>query len=456
MFGLDINNFRSLIDQKFTFERVNVLVGENSSGKSSLMKFILLLSRSMKLNTSNFRYSNELGKYKDFIHMQKDELTISFAFNFFKEYTSFFLESVPDKNTDWSEIRNELKNLPETFHNIKIEFTFDKDIQKSNLITSSIENPYFGKVILQRIKTEDNSVIRENNSYLKFNSSILNKSLEIESVRFEQYGFLSMILGSDLKENFLKNKDFGEKYFYHLAYLLIVQNYIRDLLSKVSYINPIASTPERIYEENEKQGIIYRVKSIKDVVNILSDETLEKPKRNLLLQKLNESLQKFGILHEVNAISSPFGAKELRVKVNKDSIWTNIKDVGYGSSLQIPILFQAIIGEMFGGEIILIEQPEVHIHPYLQSKFIETLLGLGNKNNYIIETHSADIIRKLQVLVKNNDNDVKSDDINIYYFKKPFNKSEISKHSINIHGKLEPKFPSGFYDSSINLVKELF
>lgn len=126
-------------------------------------------------------------------------------------------------------------------------------------------------------------------------------------------------------------------------------------------------------------------------------------------------------------------------------------------SLQIPIIFQAVLSEFYtrNGETLLIEQPEVHLHPNLQSKFIETLLSIGNKNRYFIETHSEHIIRKLQVLVKQKKFSLKPDDITIHYFKREPKQFKISSHRIEKDGRLNPQFPTGFFDTSYNLIKEL-
>ena len=107
------------------------------------------------------------------------------------------------------------------------------------------------------------------------------------------------------------------------------------------------------------------------------------------------------------------------------------------------------------GQTLLIEQPEVHLHPTLQAKFIETLLSIGSKNTYFIETHSEHIIRKLQVLIKNKQFDLKPEDITIHYFKREPLKFSITEHKILSDGKLVPSFPNGFFDTSYSLVKQL-
>ncbi len=171
---------------------------------------------------------------------------------------------------------------------------------------------------------------------------------------------------------------------------------------------------------------------------------------------MNKTIKEFGIAEEIEVIKDK-QLPVLALHVKTKDFWSNITDVGYGVSLQLPILLQAILSEHYTkrGETILIEQPEVHLHPTLQAKFIETLLSMGSKNNYFIETHSEHIIRKLQVLIKNKQYGLKPEDISIQYFKRDPKKFSVSSHSIDSDGKLNPSFPSGFFDTSYSLVKQL-
>lgn len=356
---------------------------------------------------------------------------------------------------EFQDVRTEILTLKGDDQVVKLSFSFDKNSSRTNSIKTRIENSYFGKVELIRKQSKEENIIVGEQCDLKFYSKKNDIEFNIKDVGYDQNGFFSLTSGSDARSKLEKLTE-NSSVFYDLAFLLISQNYTKLLLKEISYVNPIFSTPERSYDENDRQGKLYKVKDIKDVVNILSDSTLDLEVKNNLLTDLNIALRFYGILYEVKTSSSDFGPKELKVKLVENGIWSNIKDVGYGSSLQIPIIFQALLAEHSGGETIIIEQPEVHVHPLLQARLIETLLKFSKRNTYIIETHSVDLIRKLQVLVKNKSYSINSDDVNIYYFKKDINKTIVSNHEINSNGKLIPKFPAGFYDSSVNLVKELF
>jgi predicted ATPase len=178
--------------------------------------------------------------------------------------------------------------------------------------------------------------------------------------------------------------------------------------------------------------------------------------RSKFLEAFNKAFSQFGLAEEIDVKrSDEFGALILRVKIN--GLWSNIKDVGYGVSLQIPIISQSLLANQFGmAEIVLIEQPEVHLHPRLQAKFISTLLEVDDySSTYFIETHSEHIVRKLQSLVKNKPDKIKSEDISIHYFKRTQDKFEVTQHKINENYRLVPNLPKGFFDTSFEISKEL-
>ncbi len=84
MFEITINNFRSFRKQKFNFKRINILIGENSGGKSSLLKFLLSLKQTLDVEReSNLKLRGDftdLGNYEEVIFRKKVKLNIEFQF----------------------------------------------------------------------------------------------------------------------------------------------------------------------------------------------------------------------------------------------------------------------------------------------------------------------------------------------------------------------------------------
>ncbi|QHS56359.1 DUF3696 domain-containing protein [Mucilaginibacter sp. 14171R-50] len=460
MFNLKVNNFRSFLNQEFKFSRINILIGENSGGKSSLLKLLLALKQTLdNPSESNLKLSGDyvdLGNFQEVIYYKKKSKKITIEFDFKAEYNDFFIKEWLDVISRASnQIISNLK-LIQTYRNFsnQIRFEFDSRLDEHTSIKTTIKNTKIGKLEFIIKPATDGLSTKEVYADLKF--TFKKQSVLIENCTAYKEGFLT-IIDQDLKKKCIDNfgESDGRTIYFQLAYLLVTQNYIKKEFEKIEFVNPIGSSPKRFYFKEDKKNS-YKLIDIEKLINILSNSSHSKNNYNNALSLLNKTIKEFGIAEEVE-IAAEKNIPVLALNVKTKDYWSNITDVGYGVSLQLPILFQAILSENYSenGETLLIEQPEVHLHPNLQAKFIETLIGLGSKNSYFIETHSEHIIRKLQVLIKNKTFGLNPEDVTIHYFKRDSLQFAITSHSINDYGKLTPNLPSGFYDTSYNLVKEL-
>lgn len=486
MFKLRLNNYRGFLNQEFNFSRVNILIGENSAGKSSIFKFLLALKQSMRSPNNrdyNLTLSGEetdLGNYYETIYNHEIDRRLSFSFEFGKEYHNFFLKHTFPNFTD---IDEDEKNKIAENRNKVIQYligadsaptilTFEicSDLSSHNNIVFTASNNNIGNI---KFLFPQNENTAEQDIYLiggspkcevVFESKYYKQTLNIKDVEYEKQAFLTIVSGDTLRNKIQEHSKLDkaefERLFWHIGYLLIAQNYLQMLLRQIEYVNPLLhKVAERVYVESDRKKT-RQVKNIKDLIDFLDTSTTKKS----FEVKLTNFLKEFGIAESFMLKKEGF-TRELRVKVN--NLDNNIKDVGFGVSLQLPIFAQALVSEsttaiknngneIFTGETLLIEQPEVHLHPRLQAKFIETLLSIGNNNFYFIETHSEHIIRMLQVLVKTKKFGLKSEDVSIHYFKKEGQEMVKSNHSINPEtGKLIPNFPKGFYDVSYDLAFQL-
>ena len=460
MFNLNLNNFRSFKDQSFNFSKINILIGENSGGKSSLLKFLLALKQTVdNPQESNLKLIGDytdLGNYDEVIYNKVSDNLLSFKFSNNTTYPDFFLKTCNNQEGITEEKSAIIKNTikPYTENETKIEFTLSNKLNDHSSIKTIISNEALGDLeIIQTDEKHDDSH-REFTCTIKLNFNFYQG--ELNNVTAYKEGFFTYV--SDIKEKIKENVDEEnfEKVYYSMAYLLLMQNFTNQEIDKIRFVNPIGNNPKRFYFQEDKKSS-YKLIDIEKFINILGDKNLTNKEQKERVDLINKTINEFGIAEEIKVIKEK-NIPVLTLAVKTKGYWSNITDVGYGVSLQIPILFQALLSENYtrGGQTILIEQPEVHLHPSLQAKFIETLLGIGKKNSYFIETHSEHILRKLQVLVKNEVNGLKPDDISIYYFKREEDKFDITEHKILSSGKLSKPFPDGFFDTSYNLVKELF
>lgn len=462
MFELSINNFRSFKEQTFNFKRVNILIGENSSGKSSLMKFLLMLKQTIEtpkeVNLSLNGELVDLGNFKEVIYYHKTKNHIAFEFKFHKAYSLFFFtfRTLAPKSSS-NEVKEKRKHIESLLQEAiifptSVKFELSEKLHLHEEIKTSFHNPYLGELFIEPSDNESadhqqTSLIDElPKCRITYKSKTRGKDIILENIEFEKRGFLTIIMTQSLRDA-IKN---DETLFEELAFLLVTQNFIGYNLDRLTYINPIKNSPQRFYYRKDIKSTYSNI-DLEKFIELIRSKRLPPN----FIEKLQDLVHEYGIATDFKVISANnLPVQELRVKIK--NLFSNIHDVGYGVSLQLPVLFEAMYAEIEKKpKTFLIEQPEVHLHPKLQAKFIDTLLKMGNRNNYIIETHSEHIIRMLQLIVKEKKHGLKSEDISIHYFRRGDKEFTISEHPILPTGQLNTPFPPGFFDTSYELAKKL-
>jgi predicted ATPase len=138
-------------------------------------------------------------------------------------------------------------------------------------------------------------------------------------------------------------------------------------------------------------------------------------------------------------------------------------NVGFGYSSVLPIIVTGLIAKP--GEKIIIENPEIHLHPKAQSALIEFLVKVANTGVQIfIESHSDHVLNALRLATK--EKVLSTEETSILFFNKNVadNSTEVTSILIDEKGKLHKKtsdgmttkIPKGFFDEWTNSMAKLF
>jgi len=133
--------------------------------------------------------------------------------------------------------------------------------------------------------------------------------------------------------------------------------------------------------------------------------------------------------------------------------WVNLRDVGFGMSQLLPIVVESILvpGKSRYIPLLLLEQPEIHLHPKAQADlgtFIAEMTRRGRR--YLIETHSEYLVMRLATEVRRGN--LSPDDIAIYFLSlDEQGHTQFQRIALEQDGRLPPpeKWPDGFFDTDI-------
>lgn len=232
---------------------------------------------------------------------------------------------------------------------------------------------------------------------------------------------------------------------------------LADFYHSCDYIAPMRAEADRFYRI---QGL--QVQAVDPSGhNLLEFIASLKPK-----EKEDYDKFVFDVLGVTVDVPSESGMKSIRIKTANGDF--SIADVGYGYSQVLPVItklwhttFAAVnnVGyysrlrfKEFDKKTILMEQPELHLHPAMQAKIADTLVKTVNNTReagdcatLIIETHSQALINRLGRRIR--EGKILPDDINVLLFQKDadMKNTSIKQISFSENGQLKD-WPYGFFD----------
>jgi len=129
-------------------------------------------------------------------------------------------------------------------------------------------------------------------------------------------------------------------------------------------------------------------------------------------------------------------------------------NVGFGLTYVLPIIVAILKAKP--GDLLIIENPESHLHPAGQSKIAKLCaLAVANGVQIIVESHSDHFLNAIRVATKQNI--LKPENSIIYYFSKisDLMETKVEELLIDENGNINENWPEGFFDEYRNLLDEL-
>jgi len=239
--------------------------------------------------------------------------------------------------------------------------------------------------------------------------------------------------------------------FQNAGFVADLELALEDCLRHVYYLGPLRAYPERRYTWTGAQPIDMGSAGESVVDAILASrergETISPgyKRRRLTLEAYVASwLKKLGLIHDFRVDPLAEGSPVFQVKVRKSSGSAEvlITDVGFGVSQILPVLVLCFY--VPEGSTVILEQPEIHLHPAVQAGLADVLIDAWKKRKVqiLLESHSEHLLRRLQRRVA--EEDVSKDDIGLYFCSTGDRRSKLTTLDLDLFGTIT-NWPKDFF-----------
>ena len=231
-------------------------------------------------------------------------------------------------------------------------------------------------------------------------------------------------------------------------------------LRRIYYLGPLRKHPERSYPWSgespehvgwEGEGAVYAI--LAAASRTINARKYEKYRTFKTL--IAGWLEQMGLIDSFEVQPVAEGRREyevlIRTKGSKQKV--NLTDVGFGVSQVLPVLVQCFYAPP--GSIILLEQPELHLHPTVQASladlFIEAIQARENGKDrsiqLLVESHSEYFLRRLQRHIA--EEMITPDKVAIYFCKPTSSGAEMGRLHLDIFGNIT-NWPEGFFGDEVS------
>jgi predicted ATPase len=513
--GLRLKNFRSLQDTGMVaLKPITLLLGQNSSGKSTFLRSLPLIRQSI-----GTRSSSPILWYGDFVDFGSfEEVKSTFATNqniglsfYFGRlsltniyYLPFYREKPPFLNVtlgiELAEVDGgtKLKEFRVTVEDDEVVIALDS---KGQLVSVFVNGADFSRSIPKdRVTFSLNDVVPQAN----IQHDRANKNPYIANARqnslteHEIFAMFSKLFDKRVSVGTLRNlarridysppNEFRQKIeslnvdlkswaqvktiilysqgVYGIDHLrsLYLLGMLPDLLHSInqslgtsfrslSYVGPSRATGERYYRHQELAVDQIDPQGQNLAMYLYSLPTSQRDAFSSWLEsEIGYALR----------VGRQGGHVQIELKERGAQNFHNLADMGYGFSQILPVMAQ-IWGKSQrrvgpsgnGSPYIVIEQPELHLHPAYQARIADVMASSINlqgrgvrRARFIVETHSEALINRLGELIF--DGRISNEDVAIYLFHRipSTDATEITRANFNKDGSLSD-WPLGFFSSRV-------
>jgi len=425
--GLSLKNFKTWENAELTFGKITGLFGTNSSGKSSLIQFLLMLKqtkdatdRAVVLELNDQLVS--LGTFRDVIFRHEE-----------------------DRSLEW-----------------QVRFGFDDALslvtpgERSLVQVTSGQELSFSAEVGRRGKLGDAATKRMEYSLggVRFGLSEKDNGegyqLHTEGGAFQfvrNPGRVWQLPGPVKSYAF---PDQVRTYYQNASFLADIERAFEDQFDHTYYLGPLREYPQRDYLWSRNRPTDVGKKGEKSVDAILA-MTASQEKRNVRYKSrlipfqeiVAYWLKEIGVIHDFSVVEIAEGSNRWQAKViaRPGGAEAMLTDVGFGVSQVLPVV--TLLQYVPPGSTVILEQPEIHLHPLAQANLADAIINAAVHRNVqvVLESHSEHLLLRLQRRIAEGEMDAEA--VRLFFCSAKADRSQVEPLRLDLLGNIE-NWPENF------------
>ena len=416
--AIELANWKVFESQAVDFGDITLILGDNSTGKSSIFQALLAMKQTWGMQS--FQHEGRLGDfgtYERLVHRHDVDRTVTLVAAWGDR----------DNQSEWSV---GLQLVPDPW-----------DPPYGRVRSIDFQSPTHGVAMLSGVEegiVSDADVwgawaiaSTEARESSQRQQQAWDENRELLIVGSEEQGFPDVqrapselgTVSPDVAESLLSRsraalRDAGE------------------MLDSIEYIGPFRTVPNRAVE------VSWATENEPYLERMLEDEEL--------VDEVNEWLRRFETPYvvEVKRYSDGYGDIQFGLELlHNAGERVQLRDVGFGVSQLLPVIVKLLASRE---KTILVEEPEAHLHPRLQSVLGDLfILSSQDYGNVILaETHSEPLLLRLQRRIA--EGRTSSSEIAVLHVLRLGANSSVVPVPIQENGQLDYQWPGGFFDDRMD------
>ena len=433
---LTFTNFKTWEKADVEFGQITGLFGTNSSGKTSLIQFLLMLKQtkeatdralSLELNGNYVK----LGLFGEFVFGHNEKLSIDWSLS--------FMQSDELSIADLAQKRGQA-------------LIRSKSVKVDGSVAAKGGAPQ-----AQRLKytvgDEGKDAPRQIVSlFPKEKGDGFNLKAEGTDFHFIRTQGRAWTLPGPVKSYAFPDQ--ARTYFQNASFLSDFEAAFENALDDIYYLGPLRDYPQRDYLWARSRPHDVGLKGEKAIDAILA-ATEDKETRSIKYKGKRRSFQEviaywlseMGLISQFKVVEIAKGSNrwQARVKVRPGSPEALLTDVGFGVSQVLPVI--TLLYYVPEGATVILEQPEIHLHPLAQARLADVIINVAERRNVqiILESHSEHLLLRLQRRIA--EDQISADKVKLYFCEILDRASKISPLILDLFGYIE-NWPENFMGDS--------